>query len=272
LLLANSSEKGLGSVAEQGWPSQELELSGCEGSYVGMVIRQHCEVWQVMTPHAHRMEGGWLVAHLYCSKWKTLKPLFYESHGWKWVKPFSFMVFDPGKLRSPPYERVCIIMFGLQNVEEYTAEASITLGDCGWCYCTEEQLQEVLLKNLVFLYNETISKLVALGDDENISLMVVARNGHCCGGMDVLTYILHNSLSYLNIGSCENDGGSEESELVFTDLRQLQLSRGDVMWCLLMSDLQKLELASLFIWWVRLRCGTMTMCLVGRRCCGNLSR
>jgi len=61
LLLANSSEKGLGSVTEQGWPSQELQLSGCEGSYVGMVIRQHCEAWQVMTPHAHRMEGGWLV-------------------------------------------------------------------------------------------------------------------------------------------------------------------------------------------------------------------
>jgi len=43
LLHANSSGKGLGSVAEQ-VPSQELELSGCEGSYVGMVIMQHCEV------------------------------------------------------------------------------------------------------------------------------------------------------------------------------------------------------------------------------------
>jgi len=92
-------------------------------------------------------------------------------------------------------------MFGLQNVEESIAEASITLGDRGWCYYTKEQLEEVLLKNLVFSYNEAISKLIALGDDENVSLMVVMRNGHCCGGMDVLTYILHNSLSYLNIGS-----------------------------------------------------------------------
>ena len=83
--------------------------------------------------------------------------------------------------------------------------------DCGWGYGTEEQLEEILLKNLEFWYKEAISKLIALGDDEDVSLKVVLRNGHCCGGMDVLTNILHNSLSYLNIGSCENDGGSEES-------------------------------------------------------------
>lgn len=126
--------------------------------------------------------------------------------------------------------------------------------DCGWGYCTEEQLEDLLLKNLEFLYNEAISKLVALGYDEDVALKAVLRKGHCYGGMDVLTNIVHNSLSYLNGGSCGNDGGLEESELVFTDLRQLQgyslagmvcllqqvhpqLSRGDAMWCLLMSDL-----------------------------------
>ncbi|KMT11715.1 hypothetical protein BVRB_5g106510 [Beta vulgaris subsp. vulgaris] len=126
--------------------------------------------------------------------------------------------------------------------------------DCGWGYCTEEQLEEILLKQLEFLYNEAVSKLVALGYDEDVALKAVLRNGHCYGGMDVLTNILHNSLAYLNSGCCGDDGDHEESELVFTDLRQLEeyslagmvcllqqvrphLSRGDAMWCLLMSDL-----------------------------------
>ncbi|PWA48819.1 RING/U-box superfamily protein [Artemisia annua] len=119
----------------------------------------------------------------------------------------------------------------------------------GWGYCTEEQLEEILLKNLEFLYNEAIVKLVALGYDEDVALKAILRNGHCYGGMDVLTNILHNSLAYLNNGS---DG--EESEHVFSDLRELEeyslagmvcllqqikphLSKGDAMWCLLMSDL-----------------------------------
>ncbi|CAO2819536.1 unnamed protein product [Amaranthus hypochondriacus] len=126
--------------------------------------------------------------------------------------------------------------------------------DCGWGYCTEEQLEELLLKQLEFLYNEAVSKLVALGYDDEVALKAVLRNGHCYGGMDVLTNILHNSLAYLNSECCGNDGCSEESELVFPDLRQLEeyclagmvcllqqvrphLSRGDAMWCLLMSDL-----------------------------------
>ncbi|GAB4834717.1 hypothetical protein Ancab_032980 [Ancistrocladus abbreviatus] len=126
--------------------------------------------------------------------------------------------------------------------------------DCRWGYCTEEQLEEILLKNLELLYNEAISKLVALGYDEEVALKAIVRNGHCYGGMDVLTNVLHNSLAYLNSGCCGNNGNSEESELVFTDLRQLEeyslagmvcslqqvrphLSKGDAMWCLLMSDL-----------------------------------
>lgn len=141
-----------------------------------------------------------------------------------------------------------------------------TQEDNGWGYCTEEQLEEILLKNLEFLYNEAISKLVALGYDEDVALKAILRNGHCYGGMDVLTNILHNSLAYLNCsvssncgaggGDCDGDGdgNSDESEPVFTDLKQLEeyslagmvsllqqvkphLSKGDAMWCLLMSDL-----------------------------------
>ncbi|KAF7127711.1 hypothetical protein RHSIM_Rhsim11G0013300 [Rhododendron simsii] len=129
-----------------------------------------------------------------------------------------------------------------------------TFDDSGWSYCTEEQLEEILLKNLEFLYNEAISKLVGLGYDEDVALKAILRNGHCYGGMDVLTNILHNSLAYLNRGCGGNSGNSEESEPNFVDLRQLEeyslaamvcllqqvkphLTKGDAMWCLLMSDL-----------------------------------
>ncbi|XP_068650126.1 MND1-interacting protein 1-like isoform X2 [Aristolochia californica] len=128
--------------------------------------------------------------------------------------------------------------------------------ETGWGYCTEDQLEELLLKNLEFLYNEAISKLIALGYDEDLALKAVLRNGHCYGSMDVLTNILHNAIAYINSISSSNNNGShsEEPDLVFANLRQLeeyslagmvcllqqvrpQLSKGDAMWCLLMSDL-----------------------------------
>ncbi|KAF9689688.1 hypothetical protein SADUNF_Sadunf01G0118300 [Salix dunnii] len=130
------------------------------------------------------------------------------------------------------------------------------LDDNGWGYCTEEQLEEIILKNLEFLYKEAISKLVGLGYDEDVALKAILRNGYCYGGMDVLTNIMHNSLAYLNSNNCgsSSDGNVDETELVFNDLRQLEeyslagmvcllqqvkphLSKGDAMWCLLMSDL-----------------------------------
>lgn len=126
--------------------------------------------------------------------------------------------------------------------------------ESGWGYCTEEQLEDILLKNLRFLYNDAVSKLVALGYDEEVALKAILRNGHCYGGMDVLTNILHNALAFLNRGCCGNNENSEESEPVFADLRQLEeyslaglvcllqqikphLTRGDAMWYLLMCDL-----------------------------------
>ncbi|XP_009592605.1 MND1-interacting protein 1 [Nicotiana tabacum] len=124
--------------------------------------------------------------------------------------------------------------------------------ESGWGYCTEEQLEEILLQNLEILYSEAINKLIGLGYDEDVAMKAILKNGHCYGGMDVLTNILHNSLSYLNNGSSVSK--LEDSEHCFVDLRQLEeyslagmvcllqqvkphLSKGDAMWCLLMSDL-----------------------------------
>ncbi|KAF6134190.1 hypothetical protein GIB67_013587 [Kingdonia uniflora] len=123
--------------------------------------------------------------------------------------------------------------------------------ESGWGYCTEDQLEELLLKNLEFLYNEAISKLLGLGYDEEIALKAILRNGHCYGSSDVLTNVIQNSLAYL---SSSNGMNLEEPDAVFMDLRQLEeysltgmvcllqqvrphLSKGDAMWCLLMSDL-----------------------------------
>ncbi|XP_006847705.2 MND1-interacting protein 1 [Amborella trichopoda] len=123
------------------------------------------------------------------------------------------------------------------------------MDESDWGYCTESQLEDLLLKNLEFLYNEALCKLVSLGYDEETALKAVLQKGHCYGSSDVLSNILQNTLSYLN-----SNGTTDESELVFADLKQLeeyslagmvcllqqvrpQLSKGDAMWCLLMSDL-----------------------------------
>ncbi|KAL6516747.1 hypothetical protein OROGR_020052 [Orobanche gracilis] len=75
----------------------------------------------------------------------------------------------------------------------------------------------MLLKNLEFLYNDATNKLIALGYDEGVALMAILRNGHCYGGMDVLTNILHNSLAYLN-GRSSSVGKEDEPEPSFADL------------------------------------------------------
>ncbi|KAE9613102.1 hypothetical protein Lal_00027375 [Lupinus albus] len=125
-------------------------------------------------------------------------------------------------------------------------------GSSGWGLCTEEQLEQILSKNMENIYKDAISKLVALGYDKDVALKAILQNGYCHNGMDVLTNILHNALGYLS----NNDSESEsefESQTVFSDLKQLErytlaailslfqqvrpnLSRGDAMWCLLVTD------------------------------------
>ncbi|VYS47817.1 unnamed protein product [Arabidopsis thaliana] len=126
-----------------------------------------------------------------------------------------------------------------------------------WAYCTEEHLEDILLKHLEFLYNQAVSKLLELGYEERVAFKAVLSNGHCYGELDVLTNIVNNSLSYLNSGGGgggSNGNGEDRTETGFTDLRDLEeyslagmiyllqqvkpnLSKGDAMWCLLMSEL-----------------------------------
>ncbi|XP_008799427.1 MND1-interacting protein 1 [Phoenix dactylifera] len=137
------------------------------------------------------------------------------------------------------------------------AHPSGAYDDNGWGYCTEEQLEELLLKNLDLIYREALNRLLTLGYDEAAALRAVLCSGHCYGSMDVLSNILHNAMSHINwapaaAGHCDAGGGVPANG--FTDLCHLQeyslaemmrllqqvrprLTRGDAMWCLLMSDL-----------------------------------
>ncbi|KAJ6797358.1 MND1-interacting protein 1-like [Iris pallida] len=125
--------------------------------------------------------------------------------------------------------------------------------ESGWGYCTEEQLEELLLKNLDYVYKEALSRLVSLNYDESLALSALLSNGHCYGSMDVLSNVLHNAIAFLNSAAASGEDSSS-SHAAFSDLRHLQeyslagmvcllqqvrpsLSRGDAMWCLLMSEL-----------------------------------
>lgn len=153
------------------------------------------------------------------------------------MKPSDHLVSDDGELSGNP-----------------NPNPNFDFDESGFGYYTEDQLEERLLQKLEDLYDKAISKLIALGYYEDVALKAVLRNGHCYGSMDVLNNIVHNSLAYLNSSCSNNHGTSEEPESVFGDLRQLEkyslagmvcllqrvrphLSKGDAMWCLLMSDL-----------------------------------
>ncbi|KAK6935002.1 PIR2-like, helical domain [Dillenia turbinata] len=176
------------------------------------------------------------------------------------VKPSDLIdqtnnILDPASISRSVFESgLKAVAYHRMAMKESLQNPNPNFDDNGWGYCTEEQLEEILIKNLEFLYNEAISKLVALGYDEDIALKAILRNGHCYGGMDILTNILHNALAYLDCGCTNGNGNCEESEPVFANLRQLEeysltgmvsllqqvrpnLSKGDAMWCLLMSDL-----------------------------------
>ncbi|RWW33767.1 hypothetical protein GW17_00001510 [Ensete ventricosum] len=134
--------------------------------------------------------------------------------------------------------------------------------DGGWGCCTEEQLEELLLKNLDFFYREALVRLVSMGYDEEAALRAVLCNGRCYGSSDVVSNIVHNAVAHLTAPPPPPPRAAHQDPSAaaavpgngFADLRHLQeyslaemvclllqvrpnLTRGDAMWCLLMSDL-----------------------------------
>ncbi|CAA7411033.1 unnamed protein product [Spirodela intermedia] len=141
-------------------------------------------------------------------------------------------------------------------LDDEDSPSGASCGESGWGYCTEEQLEELLLRNLDQVYREALAKLAALGYDEDLALSAVLRNGHCYGSMDAQSNIIQNSLAQIDSlsGPDPSSDGGGGSSAAFSDLRHLveyslagmvcllrqvrpHLTRGDAMWCLLMSDL-----------------------------------
>lgn len=153
------------------------------------------------------------------------------------------LVYHPGLTGSSTSGTCCVH-------SNHGGSGSSSFEESTWGFCTEENLEEILLKHLEFVYDQAVSKLIDLGCDESVAMRAVLSNGHCYGESDVLKNIVNNSLSYLNSSS----GGGDQSETGFTDLRDLEeyslagmvyllqqvrpsLSKGDAMWCLLVSEL-----------------------------------
>jgi len=140
---------------------------------------------------------------------------------------------------------------GEEKPKEREKESEEQPEEADWGYCTEDQLEDLLLKNLDYVYKEAVCKITTLGYTAEQALKAMLRNGHCYGSSDVLSNIVNNSLAYLNSGCSDC---FDESDIPFRELKELekyvltglvcllrqvrpQLSKGDAMWCLLMSDL-----------------------------------
>lgn len=152
-------------------------------------------------------------------------------------KPIRMLEGGSGSGEEKPKERE-------KDSEEQAEEAD-------WGYCTEDQLEDLLLKQLEYVYKEAGCKITALGYTTEQAHKAMLRNGHCYGSSDVISNIVNNSLAYLNSGCSDC---FDESDTPFREIKELekyvltglvyllrqvrpQLSKGDAMWCLLMSDL-----------------------------------
>ncbi|RDX82539.1 MND1-interacting protein 1, partial [Mucuna pruriens] len=140
------------------------------------------------------------------------------------------------------------------------SDSNPNIDSSSWVFCTEDQLEDVLLKNIEIIYNDTVLKLVASGHNEDVVVKAILHNGHCYGAMDLATNVKDNTLACLNKGNLDK----YEFQPSFSDLKKLQeytlaclvsllqelrpdLSRGDAMWCLLMSNFHVLKASAIQI-------------------------
>ncbi|KAK7406377.1 hypothetical protein VNO78_08001 [Psophocarpus tetragonolobus] len=130
-------------------------------------------------------------------------------------------------------------------------DSNPNVNSSSWVLCTESHLNNILLRNIDIIYNDTVSKLVALGHSEDDALKAVLHNGHCYGANDLATNVLHNSLSYLYRGNSDKHEFSDLKKLeeysldnlvtLLQEMRPDVNSRADAMWCLLMSNFHVLK-------------------------------
>ncbi|XP_020703110.1 uncharacterized protein LOC110114535 isoform X2 [Dendrobium catenatum] len=120
---------------------------------------------------------------------------------------------------------------------------------------SEEQLEEILINYLDRVYKEVISRLVSFGYDAAMALRAVLCKGHYYGGVDPLSNIMQNALEFLNTAAANTPDDWNALAGACSDLRHLEeyslaamvcllqqisanLSRGEAIWCLLISRLR----------------------------------
>lgn len=147
---------------------------------------------------------------------------------------------------------------------------AIVVGDCceelesNWKTEPEPELEELLVTSLEAVFNDVIRKIVVQGFSKEEALKVFSKQAGWLreGGSAVPASIVEDALTYLadrgrrisssdanNVNSAPlgssnlaDDGKALQRRILFSMLKKLRenrpaLSRGDAMWCLLMSDM-----------------------------------
>ncbi|PON87524.1 43kDa postsynaptic protein [Trema orientale] len=123
-----------------------------------------------------------------------------------------------------------------------------------WIYCTEEELENLLLKKLEMTYHQALVKLITSGYDRDLVVKAILANGHGFGNEDIFTNILKNSIQYIKTGhGTMGNGSGKGSDQVVGEIKLLvknslaaminslcqarpDIRKGDAMWCLLKSN------------------------------------
>ncbi|XP_047151644.1 MND1-interacting protein 1-like isoform X1 [Vigna umbellata] len=140
------------------------------------------------------------------------------------------------------------------------SDSNPNVDSSSWVLCNEVQLKDISLKRMEIIYKDTVSKLVALGHNEDIAVKAILLNVHCYGSNDLATDLLHYTLACLEEGSMD----MYEFKPAFSDLKKLEehtlknlvsllqevrleLGEGDAMWCLLMNDYNVLKAITIHV-------------------------
>ncbi|KAL9663721.1 hypothetical protein QQ045_019112 [Rhodiola kirilowii] len=128
-----------------------------------------------------------------------------------------------------------------------------SLDENGLEYCTEEQLEGLLLRKLESSYRERVATLVRSGQEEEVALRAVLKHGDRYGSLNALSNMMHEISSYLNSDCGSSNKEGEDCELNFVNLSQLaeyslggmlfllqqikpQMSKRDGLWFFLTGD------------------------------------
>nr|GEU41930.1 hypothetical protein [Tanacetum cinerariifolium] len=141
-------------------------------------------------------------------------------------------------------------------MSEQAVQSDPPSDDNNWGYCTEQELEQLMLKKLEKTYEQATEKLLKLGYHKDLVTKAILKKGYCHGNDTALNNIVNNAIPYLNKLVIGHGTGFwlDDTKQCFDSLKKLRefslaclvcllrrvrigLSRGDAMWCLLMCEL-----------------------------------